>query len=741
MANYAILKALVEEIVKTNGNEEITGANLQSTLLSIINSLGTGYQFAGIATPSTVPVASDENVFYIAYKSGIYVNFDNIPVYDGITVLAWNGSWTKYQNFTNINGKYDIGVQGIINKRKVGNLGFYLSAANRLFTSTLQLEIGKTYIVYPKQSLPSNYQFQVNSSPTTQISGGYIRKAFKFTAEAGNNYCVYVRKSDNSSFTDTEMLDVSNNGYIELYEDVSVLLDSGRYVNLFGTAEITDGYFYNYTNGSLTANSDMECSMVDVTPSSDLYFRGRYIQIAFFDDKNVFISGERVDYEANYQDAPSTVFPVPYNAFHAGISCRKASNSDFVITEVHFPSNAVATYKKVMPIPVTQAQVIKQSVNQIYDHKGFVGDMIQNNLVSTGTTSIANGVVALSQTSTIKVVRIPTTLDRMKIGTTVKVTALPSSGVIMRFGTWGSSDFSGVNDCDTFVDVSATNAVLKKGTFNSSVSPTTMGSVTLDEAIGQNDEIQVLIEKDTINHYVCKVLKKNIIIGTIETTATVDPSDADHMTGQMRCWGAPAIGTGADAGAAIEVSRLFQYSDNSQYPEVAVLGDSYVENFSRSNISGWVRLFEEKIGKENIFVAGMGGARTTELLLLAPQELMLCRPQYVVLNVGTNDSNIATDTFKENLLALVEMIKSIDAIPVLTTAPRRGDTDNSTWMGVINPWIKSLGYKYIDLAMALSTGDGMTQDTTRYRPDGVHPNSKGAQAILNYIELNLPELM
>lgn len=94
MANYAVLKAAVEEVVKTNGNEEITGANLQSTLLSIINSLGTGYQFMGVATPSTNPSVSDEKIFYIASDSGVYENFGGIELSKGIHILKYDLTWT-----------------------------------------------------------------------------------------------------------------------------------------------------------------------------------------------------------------------------------------------------------------------------------------------------------------------------------------------------------------------------------------------------------------------------------------------------------------------------------------------------------------------------------------------------------------------------------------------------------------------------------------------------------------------
>lgn len=96
MANYANLKAAVQAVIKTNGNNEITGAILQSTLLSLINSIGDDYLFAGVATPSTNPGSPDQNVFYLG-GAGVYANFGtSITVPDGsICLFKYNGSWTK----------------------------------------------------------------------------------------------------------------------------------------------------------------------------------------------------------------------------------------------------------------------------------------------------------------------------------------------------------------------------------------------------------------------------------------------------------------------------------------------------------------------------------------------------------------------------------------------------------------------------------------------------------------------
>lgn len=55
MANYQELKNVISEVIKTNGNQEITGAVLQNALLSIINNVGKYSTFIGVARTNSNP--------------------------------------------------------------------------------------------------------------------------------------------------------------------------------------------------------------------------------------------------------------------------------------------------------------------------------------------------------------------------------------------------------------------------------------------------------------------------------------------------------------------------------------------------------------------------------------------------------------------------------------------------------------------------------------------------------------
>ena len=96
MGNYKELKQAISDVIKTNGNQEITGAIMQNALLSIISTVGSNATFAGIATPETNPGTPDQNVFYIATENGIYSNFGGITIQDEVVIFSnKNGSWQK----------------------------------------------------------------------------------------------------------------------------------------------------------------------------------------------------------------------------------------------------------------------------------------------------------------------------------------------------------------------------------------------------------------------------------------------------------------------------------------------------------------------------------------------------------------------------------------------------------------------------------------------------------------------
>ena len=96
MGGYTKLKAAIAAAIKANGNNEITGAIMQSVLNTIVSIVGANRTFVGIANKNTNPGTPDSNVFYIAYEAGNYVNFGGIRIDDSVFILQnKNDSWER----------------------------------------------------------------------------------------------------------------------------------------------------------------------------------------------------------------------------------------------------------------------------------------------------------------------------------------------------------------------------------------------------------------------------------------------------------------------------------------------------------------------------------------------------------------------------------------------------------------------------------------------------------------------
>lgn len=111
MSIFKNLKNTIATNIRANGTGEITGQILQESLINIINELGNGMQFFGIANPTTNPGHPDNPRFYIATNSGEYSNFlnsDNTPLTlekDSIYILSFkNGYWESQNIAENIGG-------------------------------------------------------------------------------------------------------------------------------------------------------------------------------------------------------------------------------------------------------------------------------------------------------------------------------------------------------------------------------------------------------------------------------------------------------------------------------------------------------------------------------------------------------------------------------------------------------------------------------------------------------------
>lgn len=182
MADFSALKTAIQANIRTNGNEEITGAILQDILLSMVTTMGDGainslvtalqeevlarqnavggeaearqqadsalggridgvansitaintklaegYIYVGIATPSTNPSTPTGKVFYIALQGGTYTNFSGLTVTQGINILKYNGSAWSLEQLWGVDDVPTAGSNNLVKSGGVFNVGQYIN--------------------------------------------------------------------------------------------------------------------------------------------------------------------------------------------------------------------------------------------------------------------------------------------------------------------------------------------------------------------------------------------------------------------------------------------------------------------------------------------------------------------------------------------------------------------------------------------------------------------------------------
>lgn len=167
MANWTTLKATIADVIKTNGNQEITGAVLQNTLNSIVSAVGENATFAGIATPTTNPGTPDGPVFYIALELGVYSNFNGITLKNSGFAIIYNtdnNEWAfiSYKELNLHSGIKETGTINGIGEDKIafywGNTYLKKGYKGRLqFTATGNVKSISCYITTNKGNLSGGY--------------------------------------------------------------------------------------------------------------------------------------------------------------------------------------------------------------------------------------------------------------------------------------------------------------------------------------------------------------------------------------------------------------------------------------------------------------------------------------------------------------------------------------------------------------------------------------------------------
>lgn len=289
MANWSTLKAAIANVIKTNGNQEITGRLLQNVLNNIVSSVGENSTFAGIATPSTNPGAPDGNVFYIASEPGTYSNFNGIEIKDEeAAILEWRGSWVKKITGFATAAKLasEILTDNILIQGNINNLtGDTEKNTKNVFSKRLQIKPNTRYNIVlstdTNKQLTFAYAFYDRNSKFINRSPSYGISNYEFTSP-GNAY--YVAILIGLLNYNTENISVSEVNFLLLQnKNTPLFIDNKTWIlgNLNASGRLVD-----------SINNYFLLSKVYIGSSKHISFFNKYnnpIRIAEYGENNEFI--------------------------------------------------------------------------------------------------------------------------------------------------------------------------------------------------------------------------------------------------------------------------------------------------------------------------------------------------------------------------------------------------------------------------------------------------------------------
>lgn len=135
-----------------------------------------GYQYIGIATPTTNPGTPSNNVFYFAHEAGTYTNFGSLVITQGINILKFDGTTWSLEQLVGIDAVPTAGSVKIVQSGGISTCAnvFHFVGKGDYYVSN---EFGKvikghTYRIYP---VLTQWDFATTRSAAIVCRIGYMK--------------------------------------------------------------------------------------------------------------------------------------------------------------------------------------------------------------------------------------------------------------------------------------------------------------------------------------------------------------------------------------------------------------------------------------------------------------------------------------------------------------------------------------------------------------------------------------
>lgn len=239
-------------------------------------------------------------------------------------------------------------------------------------------------------------------------------------------------------------------------------------------------------------------------------------------------------------------------------------------------------------------------------------------------------------------------------------------------------------------------------------------------------------------------LTKNKAVSVFTFTDETNPANTISLSFNQEAEGLSAIGRQWTSpgvmfnSGSIKLKRFTYATTFPNAPKLLITGHSFVEGYAlidQGDVSKTYSnlMYDALIG--NVAIAGRGGETITTIN--TRNDIDFFSPTYHLVDIGSNDTVYAT--WLAGIQTYIAKIVAAGSIPVLATIVPR--SDRQSFINQCNDWIRLSGYNYVDFAKSVTVNnDGITQDTSLFWTDSVHPNIAGNAKMFQQIKIDAPFL-
>lgn len=697
---YENLKSAIEQAIKQNGNQEITGSLLQSTLLNIVNTLGADYKFLGFASPSTVPPTSEEgNLFYFAIKPGNYSNFKTntgnlvITIENGVFFFTKNAT----DSYWNSNKVFEI-VQAI--GEAEDKVMSQKATSTAIEAVKNRAEAVEKAVIFDVSAYNNGAVFESLSAllsasnlstliPTEVRCGGMT---IRFIQSSDNKYVQYLLKTNSWS---------TNPDFWERYNDVIT----------------TD----NQTN------SDLDFS--DEQGNILARFSEGHIKTKYFDSSKDASEEERGLMSAEDKTKLNTI---EEGADVSGVVIKNTDKGDLDFSDEQ--GNVVLRIKdghifsaKFSSDSITGENTVENTVENrtkncrtlfSLDLKNIGQSVVMNGWnVSNG--SITNG-TNVGQSYPLRIEKDTAILERQ----TIYDFSFPELGakIVCGYST------SGADASCSYVYFDTKNNVYGYKTNSSEVSK---GNISLQAT----KKYRLIIAKNGRNSK-CTLYDFNTLT-QLCSFDTVSYNFRDYVT----------VWSESKSIHIYNVQIIIPHC--SENIKCIIYGDSITEGlYASSEEKSWSNLIRDALGKDNCCVSGRCTCKIQHVSRRIAFECAILKPKYIMVHIGTNGGNTV-----DNITKLIEQIKNLGAIPIINTIICTATSTQSSVNTIIRQALNTYSNETIlsaDCQAAtcknFNVADGVNRACfsndggTTILHEGYHPSDYGHELMFKQVVKDIPQL-